>query len=217
MKSLRIMMLPIIICLINSACSPVPKETPTMTATTTNFPTASITPSPTASKPAPPTLTATITPTATITGTPTVITLDWPRYVSTEYGFSFAYPLGWEVSKSGTHFIRIGPPGAPSIRFTIGVKHTGDATRIGRTGVPEGDIFLAGNILFLGQEISKGILKYQGNDKLILYANGVEIKIGELIFTLGLGDINTDYGAVNLSLMIEETADAIVESFALTK
>ena len=76
---------------------------------------------------------------------------------------------------------------------------------------------MAGNILFLGQEISKGILKYQGNDKLILYANGVEIKIGELIFTLGLGDINTDYGAVNLSLMIEETADAIVESFALTK
>lgn len=89
--------------------------------------------------------------------------------------------------------------------------------RIQRTGVPEGDIVWVGEIHFLGQDISKGILEYHSRDKAILYANGTEISVGGRVFTLELGDFSKDYGAIDLTNILEETADAIVESFAITK
>jgi hypothetical protein len=148
---------------------------------------------------------------------PAVKYAHWPRYVSTVYGFSFAYPPEWKVSELSTNFIQISSSDTPDIKLTIGVRWADEDARIQRTGVPEGDIVTVGKIIFLGQEISKDVLKYQSKDKKILYANGIEIRIGDRVFTLGLDDFSRDYDAVDLSNVLEQTADAIVESIAYTK
>jgi hypothetical protein len=138
---------------------------------------------------------------------------DWIRYVHTVYGFSFSAPPGWTVSELGANFIQISSPTDPNIKLTIGIRWVDEDVRIQRTGVPEGDIIPAGEVYFFGENISKGILVYQGNDKLILYHNCTEIKVGERIFTLGFSDFSTGYDAIDLTGMDEETADEIVESF----
>ncbi len=84
---------------------------------------------------------------------------------------------------------------------------------IQRTGVPEGDIVPAGEVPFFGENISKAILVYQGRDKLILYHNCTEIKVGERVFTLGFSDFKADYTLVDLAAPDVEIADGIVESF----
>jgi hypothetical protein len=65
---------------------------------------------------------------------------------------------------------------------------------------------------FLGDEISKSILVYQGRDKAVLYNNGTEFRVGgNRIFTLGLGASGLDYAAVDLTNFIA-AADGIVAS-----
>ena len=111
------------------------------------------------------------------------------------------------------NFIQISSPADPDIKLTIGVRWINEDASIQRTGVPEGDIFLAGEVPFFGENISKGILVYQGRHKLILYHNCTEIRVGDRVFTLGLDDFSMDYAAIDLTDMDVETADKIVGSF----
>lgn len=77
----------------------------------------------------------------------------------------------------------------------------------------EGEILQVGEVPFYGENISKGILVFQGRDKLILYHNCTEIKVGERVFTLGFSDFNTDYDEIDLAPLDVQIADGIVESF----
>lgn len=117
------------------------------------------------------------------------------------------------MSELGTHFIQISSPADPNVKLTIGVRWSSEEVMIQRTGVPEGDILPAGEVPFFGENISKGILVYQGREKLILYHNCTEIKVGERVFTLGFSDFRMDYAAIDLLAMEIEIADQIVASF----
>ena len=193
--------------------------TPTLTFTPTN--TSTQTPTFTSTNTSTATTTRTITPAASLSlsfiETSTATYRIWPQYIHTVYGFSFAAPPEWKVSELSTNFIQLSPSATPDIKFTIGVRWADEDVRIQRTGVPEGDIVWVGEVPFLGQEISKGILEYHSRDKAILYANGTEIRVGERVFTLGLSDFSIDYDSIDLTNILEETADAIVESFAITE
>jgi hypothetical protein len=114
----------------------------------------------------------------------------------------------------GANFFQISSPADPDIKLTIGIRWMDEDVTIQRTGVPQGDILLAGEVSFFGENISKGILVFQGRNKLILYHNCTEIRVGgNRIFTLGFSDFNMDYDAIDLTDMDVETADKIVESF----
>ena len=117
------------------------------------------------------------------------------------------------VSEFGDHYFQISSPVDPDIKLTVGVRWTYEDIRIQRTGVPQGDIALVGEVPFFGENISKGILVYKGRDKLILYHNCTEITVGELVFTLAFDDFSLDYEAIDLSDAEVETADGMVASF----
>jgi hypothetical protein len=182
-----------------------------------SIPTATLTPVKTST----PAATRTITPTAvsplSFIETSTGTYQNWPQYIHTVYGFSFAAPPDWKVSELGNNFIQVSSPTDPGIKLTIGVRWADEDVMMQRTGVPEGDIVLVGEVNFLGQKISKGILQYHNKDKEVLYNNCVQISSDNLVFTLGFSDFNGDYDAINLPVNLVETADAIVESFALIK
>lgn len=117
------------------------------------------------------------------------------------------------MSEVGANFIQISSPVDHNIKLTIGVRWVSEVVTIQRTGVPEGDIVPAGEVPFFGENISKGILVYKGREKLILYHNCTEIKVGERVFTLGFSDFGMDYGAVHLIQTDMDIADQVVESF----
>lgn len=189
--------------------------TPASTSTSTQTPT--MTPTRTSTATATHTITPTIEPTLAFIVTSAATYRGWPQYNHTVYGFSFAAPPAWKVSELADNFIQVTSSAAPGIRLTIGIRWVDENVRIQRTGVPEGDIVLVRGIQFLGQEISKGILVYQDKEKAVLYANCVEITVGNRVFTLGLGSFGGDYAAVNLTNDQIGTADAIVESIAIIK
>jgi hypothetical protein len=143
----------------------------------------------------------------------------WFRYTNETYGFSFIFPPDWIVSEHGINLIYVCPSSTITIgiQLTIGVKRIEEDVAIQRTGVGAGDIITTGKIKFLGQEISRDVLRYQGKDKTILYHYGTEINVDGLIFTLSLDDFYPDYDAVELSADIQSAADTIVESFKLTQ
>jgi hypothetical protein len=187
--------------------TPINASTPTATSAQTKSSTAAATP--------------TITPTAvsplSFIETSTGTYQNWPQYIHTVYGFSFAAPPDWKVSELGNNFIQVSSSTDPSTKLTIGVRWADEDVMIQRTGVPEGDIVLVGEVNFLGQKISKGTLQYHYKDKEVLYHNCVQIFSENLVFTLGFSDFNGDYDAINLPVNLVETADAIVESFTLIK
>jgi hypothetical protein len=200
------------------------------TSTSTSPPTKTLTPTNTSTRTSIPTTrpTKTATTTATYTLTPSAVpTLayirsagtdgNWIRYIHTGYGFSFSAPPGWIVSELGANFIQISSPVVPDIKLTIGVRWKYEEVMIQRTGVPEGDIILVGDVPFFGENISKGILVYKGRDKLILYHNCTEIVVGERVFTLGFSDFSMDYEAIDLTTAEVEIADGIVASFGYPK
>ena len=113
----------------------------------------------------------------------------------------------------GSNFIQVSSPADPDIKLTIGVRWANEDVRIQRTGVPAGEIIPAGDVPFFWENISRGILVWQGRDEEVLYHNSTEIRVGDLTFTLGLSDFNWDYDATDLAVMDEETADKIVASF----
>jgi hypothetical protein len=115
----------------------------------------------------------------------------------------------------GNHFIQISPNSSPELKLMIGVRFVNEEVRIQRTGVPEGDIVLVGDVQFLGQAISKGILVYQGRDKLILYHNCTEIVVGDRAFVMGFEGSGGDYLSTDLPESLVETADEIVGTFSL--
>lgn len=142
----------------------------------------------------------------------------WYRYTSWDYGFSFAFPSDWEVTKERGHFLFISPDKYPEISLLIGSRSAEEPVTIQRSGLSAGKLSLAGEVSFLGQTIEKHILEYEGKNKAILYNQSLEISINHLAITLSLNDtVQTDYDAVEIPIEVENTADEIVQSFALVE
>ncbi|MBL1131645.1 MAG: hypothetical protein D8M54_24570 [Chloroflexi bacterium] len=72
-------------------------------------------------------------------------------------------------------------------------------------------------VTFLGQELIKNALVYQGKDKAVLYNNAGEISVGDLIFAISLESNRSDYESIAIPENVQEQADKILESFALTR
>lgn len=150
-------------------------------------------------------------PTATLT----VIEGKWLRYENSTYGFSFIYPPGWMPVELPNR-VSITYQGS-AIALRIWVKQPAEDVTIVRTGVPAGDLVERGMVTFLGQALIKNVLVYQGKDKAVLYNNAGEIRVGDLIFAISLESNHSDYESIAIPENIQEQADKILESFALTR
>ncbi|WKZ50007.1 MAG: hypothetical protein QY329_11150 [Anaerolineales bacterium] len=133
----------------------------------------------------------------------------WTRYIHAEYCFTFTYPSDWMLTTS-RHFIALSKNTASLI---IGFRKPVENVHIQRTGVGAGDITTVGTIVFLGKEISKEHLIYEGKIKEILFNDGVEIPVSDLVFTISGGDYADNYDTAALSDETLMTIESIVGSF----
>lgn len=219
-------MIAMIVLVFSTSCQETESDTIIVPSTVISSP-PSITPKPTTPK-ATNTLAATIststntpahTPTPTNTAKPTAtfatIQEEWFKYENDVYGFLFAYPTGWtpiELSKR----VAITYQGS-SISLRIWVKRVTEDTEIVRSGVPAGDLIMRGTVTFLGQELTKNVLVYQGKDKAVLYNNAGEVQVGDLVFAISLESNRSDYESIVIPEDIQEQADKILESFELIR
>lgn len=137
---------------------------------------------------------------------------DWYLYENDQCGFLLTFPPEWRLVE-GANYLCLGPQDNPDIILIIGFKRDTENISITRTGVGAGDIFTMGQVDFLGQSISREVVRYQDKDKTLLYNYGIEISVGEVIFTLSLDDFQTDYDLAEISSEIGLTTDLIIESF----
>jgi hypothetical protein len=139
----------------------------------------------------------------------------WTLYANEEYGFSFLFPPEWALIE-GNNYLCLNYQPRPEVKLVIGYKWFNDRNvAIIRPGVAAGELTASGEIEFLGQEVERNILRYEDQDKALLYANAAHIRANDLFFTFSLDDFSADYDLADLTPDIMETADAIVESFEL--
>ncbi|MBK8986455.1 MAG: hypothetical protein IPM39_10295 [Chloroflexi bacterium] len=139
----------------------------------------------------------------------------WARYANEAYGFAFTFPPEWELVE-GQNYICLNYLPQPETRLIIGFKWFDDKqTAIVRSGVAAGDLTTTGTVSFLGREIDRNILRYEGKEKAVLYNNAATIRANDLLFTLSLDDFSTSYETAELTPEIMQMADAIVASFEL--
>ncbi len=142
----------------------------------------------------------------------------WQTYAHTTYGFSFCYPPDWTVEEKPDvpNFVWLKYQPRPTLALSIGFRRSTEEAPIQRTGVGAGELIGKGTVLFLGRELSRDVLVYQGKEKAVLYSYGLEIAVDDLIFTLSLDDHSPDYESVVIEQDIQAQVDEIVESFELT-
>ncbi len=142
----------------------------------------------------------------------------WLTYTHPIHGFSFRYPPGWQVDSSpaGPNFVRVRPRSGPDVELAVGVRRPDEDVPIQRTGVGAGDVETRGSARFLGREVAREVLVYEGKVKAVLYNNAVEIDVDGLVFTLSLDSVGPDYDAVDIPPDVQAIVDKIVGSFLLT-
>jgi len=142
----------------------------------------------------------------------------WLTYTHATYGFSFRYPPDWTVVSQPDvpNLVRLRYREPAVLELTVGFRWSGEEAPIQRAGFGAGEIEAQGTVRFLGRELPRQVLIYEGRVKAILYSNAQEIDVDGLIFTLSLDDRNSDYDAAQIEPEMQAIVDEIVESFLLS-
>lgn len=147
----------------------------------------------------------------------------WHEYTNETYGFTLLVPPAWAVQEivepphtMRDHAILLWSAEEPTARFMVGFKRLDEDQLITRTGVGSGDIVEAGTACFLGQEMPRKVLVFQGKDMTVLYGSGGEIHRDDLAFTLYLDYSGGWEDKTALSKQIQAVADQIVATFQRT-
>ena len=151
-----------------------------------------------------------------------VVEISQPRdgfytYTDPHYGFEIQYPTTWELDLRPTASNHI-YLSKDTFTLVVGYRWAAEQVFIRRTGVPAGDLETRGSITFLGEEVSRDVLVYEGKVKVVLYDYAGEIPVSDLVFFLSLDDFSTgDYDQVEIPESIQDEVDRILESFDLVE
>ncbi len=132
----------------------------------------------------------------------------WESYANADYGFAFHYPTTWTLEEEANLVrLRQGP-----LLLAIAFQRRGEDVPPPWTGMPAGDFESRGTTAFLGQEIEKNALVYEGQVKGLTYS----AEVADLRFSIRLDDVVTaDYQAIEVSETVQGEVDQIVESFEM--
>jgi hypothetical protein len=130
----------------------------------------------------------------------------WERYVNADYGFAFHYPPTWLLEEEA-NLVKLS---RGRVLLAIAFRRQDEDVSPPWSGMPVGELENRGAIKFLGQEIEKESLIYEGKVKLLTY----NAEIGDLIFSIWLWDLLTaDYAAIEIPEAAQCEVDRIVASF----
>jgi hypothetical protein len=130
----------------------------------------------------------------------------WESYTNDEYHFAFRYPTAWALEEESNLLML----SQETLLFAVAFQHQDETAPFPWTGMSAGDLESRGKILFLGQEIDKNALVYEGKIKALTYTANVD----DLLFSIRLDDMaGTDYQAIELSNSTQDEIDRILASF----
>ena len=146
-------------------------------------------------------------PTKAATGTPVEDPYPgWKKYVNADYEFSFRYPATWTLEEEA-NLVTLSQG---ALLLAIAFQRQGEDAPPPWTGMPAGDFESRGVLAFLGQEIEKNALVYEGQVKVLTYS----AQVGDLVFSIRLEDVVTaDYGDIEISEAAQSEVDQITSSF----
>lgn len=137
-------------------------------------------------------------------------TANWKTYTN-PLGFSFKYPLDWQINARENPILLQSPT---NFALEIFYKLKKDIKSIVVSDTHLGDIANRGTVVFGNQTIEKDVRVYQGEDKIIFYNKGSEIEASDLVFSLILTNLRSDAaGFPTLDQQTEDQADKILSTF----
>jgi len=104
-----------------------------------------------------------------------------------------------------------------TLTLVIGYRRVAEDVRLRPGGLPAGDFETRGAVIFLGQELRRDVLVYDGKDKAVHYNGTAGMQIGNLEFSISLHEFTADYQAIAIPEASQAVVDQIVESFELTE
>jgi hypothetical protein len=144
--------------------------------------------------------------------TPGVLPADFQTYTHPEIGFTFRYPTDWTLEEaSNSVFLRNGP----LYRLSIAFRRPEESQQIQPTGLPSGEIVVAGSLMFMNQTISREELVLDNRVKLVLYDSAREIQFKDIAFVLMLGTGTNDYATIDIPEEVQAVADQVLASFTM--
>ncbi|NIN66658.1 MAG: DUF333 domain-containing protein [Anaerolineae bacterium] len=133
-------------------------------------------------------------------------------YVNDQYGFSLDPSRDYAVEGWDNHVLFK----KPGYFLMVGYTWADEEVAPFRTGMPAGEFEGAGTVAVLGTEIPRQVLIYEGKVKNVTYS---PFQVGELQIYAWL-DAETpegsDYGEVDIPDELQDEADQILGTFALT-
>ena len=137
----------------------------------------------------------------------------WEAYANDSFGFGFRYPADiWSlVDRPNLVSLVYKDTG---IALRIGYKYSGEEIEIPQYGGAAGEFVSVGQVNFLGQDIEKETLIFQGDDKEVHYNNTREISRGDLLFTLAIKS-NRNFEQAVVPNDIQSAADEVLATFVL--
>jgi len=142
----------------------------------------------------------------------------WASYVNTDYGFSFRYPITWALEEMPTREDERGT-WASSVKLTQGTlrlvvqtMRTSEDVLL-EAGFGAGDVVDRGTVMFMGQQVPKQALVFEGQTKAVFCA----AEVGDLVFRVQLDDDpgeGVDYGTIDIPEPAQAEVDVILGSFA---
>jgi hypothetical protein len=141
----------------------------------------------------------------------------WASYVNTDYGFSFRYPITWVLEEVPAREDERGT-WASSVKLTQGtlrlivqyMRTSEDVLLEGGFGA--GDVVDRGTVVFMGQQVPRQALVFEGQTKAVFCA----AEVGDLVFRLQLDDDpgeGVDYGTIDIPEPAQAEVDVILGSF----
>jgi hypothetical protein len=139
----------------------------------------------------------------------------WYRYTNLDYGFSFHYPPDWTLEDK-LHLLVLTHKFADTLRFTVVYHGIDEDVWLFRTGMPAGDFVPRGSVPFLGRELSRNALVYEGKTKMMSYGYGDATPWTDVVLNIVLEELVTSYEAIDLREDVQKQVDQVVSSFELT-
>ena len=153
-----------------------------------------------------------------LTGSPEAATPEqpgWTLHENATYGFTFSYPAErWIILERPND-----PHGLAVVHRESGIAlrmrfaRAGENANLQLYGGAAGEFVPEGTVRFMGQEVERSALVYQGDTTRVFYNNTEPIARGDMLYSFALVGLEDQTAAASLPEAVQAEADRIIETF----
>ncbi|HVN54531.1 MAG TPA: protease inhibitor I42 family protein [Anaerolineaceae bacterium] len=145
----------------------------------------------------------------------------WTTYIDQDYGFSLQYPPEWKLEEAQGilegHAIWLIPNTTRLARLQVAFRRANEDIQLSRSGLGSGELVPAGKVLFLGEEIQRQVLVFEGKHMTVMYTCPGCMQRGDLVYDFDLDYLGNWNDPAALPEEVEVDADLIIASVQLVE